>query len=392
MVLLPFAKLKELRHDLRISSRYARAPPIRHSEFTCSDNNRITKQHKVMEHHAPHLNSQFEGFYSKFDLESGAHIALIICSVPKAQTRPHMVSFTYYPKSGSPIFQREEFVGSIERNVTDKSTNAFELRIPGIGYMATHANGTTSYRLNAPDWSLEADSDSVTTWRKDKNTPEGWLINLPLPLHWHVHSTNSPCSFTLSIPPLGDNHPFADRKGRGHIHQEKNWANSFPDAHMWVQAFNANEQKGVCLAGGKIMGQTAYLLGYRSKDLVLDFMPPFSVSCFNMPFLSPFMSVDINWEERSFSISVSDYVNKLELKARAPKESGWFGLSSPFPDGHRANFCRESFIATIDVKIYKSNGWMPWHGWKQVKEERFENASLEFAGGYYPERGVSKEE
>jgi hypothetical protein len=344
----------------------------------------------AMEHYAPHPSSQFEGFYSKFDLESGAHIALIICS--KAKTRPHMVSFTYYPKSGKPIFQREEFVENIERIVTDPKTNAFELRVPGMGYMAAHANGTTSYRLNAPEWSFEADSDSVTQWRTDKNTPEGWMINLPLPLHWHVHSINSPCSFTLSIPPLGEDHPVADRKGRGHVHQEKNWANSFPDAHMWVQAFNASEQKGVCLAGGKIMGQTAYMLGYRSNDLVLDFVPPFSVSYLNMPFLSPFMSVDIDWENRSFSISVSDYVTKLELKAQAPKEPGWFGLASPFPDGHRPNFCRESFIATIDVTIYESEGWLPWQGWRKVKEEKFENASLEFAGGYYPERGESKEE
>ncbi|KAF1930720.1 uncharacterized protein M421DRAFT_357195 [Didymella exigua CBS 183.55] len=345
-----------------------------------------------MEHYAPHPSSQFEGFYSKFDLESGAHIALIICSVPQAKTRPHMVSFTYYPKNGHPIFQREEFVETIERTVTDPKTQAFELRVPGMGYMACHANGTTSYRLNAPEWSLEADSTSITQWRTDKSTPEGWIIHLPLPMHWHVHSTCSPCTFKLDLPPLGDAHPEFDRKGRGYIHQEKNWANSFPDAHMWVQAFNQESMTGVCLAGGKIMGQTAYLLGYRSDDLFLDFIPPFSVSYLNMPFLSPFMSVDIDWESRTFSISVSDYVHKLELKAQAPKEPGWFGLASPFPDGHRPNFCRESFIATIDVRVYESEGWMPWHGWRQIKQEKFANASLEFAGGYYPERGESKKE
>ncbi|KAH6615052.1 hypothetical protein C7974DRAFT_475440 [Boeremia exigua] len=345
-----------------------------------------------MEHYGPHMRSQFEGFYSKFDLESGAHIALIICSVPKARTRPHMVSFTYYPKSGTPIFQREEFVETIQRNVTDSKTNAFELRVPGMGYMACHGNGTVSWRLNAPEWSFEADSTAVTQWRTDKNTPEGWIINLPLPLHWHVHSTCSPCTFTLNIPPLGRSHPEVDRKGHANVHLEKNWANSFPEAHMWVQAFDAEDRKGVCLAGGKIIGQTAYMLGYRSKDLELDFVPPFSVSYLNMSFLSPFMSVDIDWETRSFSISVSNYVHKLELKVQAPKEPGWFGLASPFPDGHRANFCRESFIATIDVKIYESEGWMPWHGWKLIKQDKFENASLEFAGGYYPERGEPKTE
>ena len=345
-----------------------------------------------MEHFGPHMSSQFEGFYSKFDLESGAHIALIICSVPKAKTRPHMVSFTYYPKTGHPIFQREEFVENIERIVTDAKTNAFELRVPGMGYMACHGDGTISYRLNAPEWSFEADSTDVTQWRTDKSTPEGWMINLPLPLHWHVHSTCSPCTFKLDIPPLGASHPETDRKGQAHVHQEKNWASSFPDAHMWVQAFDRDEMKGVCLAGGKILGQTAYLLGYRSGDVALDFVPPFSVSLLNMSFLSPFMSVDIDWENRSFSLSVSNYVNKLELKAQAPKDHGWFTLASPFPDGHRPNLCTESFIATIHVKVYESEGWMPWHGWKLIKQDKFENASLEFAGGYYPERGESKKE
>lgn len=342
-----------------------------------------------MDHFAPHLSADFEGFYSKFDLESGSHIALIICSVPKASNRPHMVSFTYYPKNGKNIFQREHFVDNIERVTTDPNTKAFELRVPGMGYMRSKADGTTSYSLKAEDWSFEAESDTFTAWRKDKNTPEGWIINLPLPLHWHVHSLCSPCKFTLSIPSLGEDHIVVDRNGRANIHQEKNWANSFPAAHMWIQAWDANEQKGVSLAGGQILGQTAYLLGYRSKSLDLDFTPPFSLSFFSI--VAPFMSVSNDWEDRTFEISVSNYFHKLDLKAHAPKEPGWFGLASPFPDGHRANFARESFIATIEVQVYERNGWMPWSGWKQVKTEKFEGASLEFAGGYYPERGEKNE-
>jgi tocopherol cyclase len=66
-------------------------------------------------------------------------------------------------------------------------------------------------------------------------------------------------------------------------------------------------------------------------------------------------------------------------------------LASPFPDGHRPNFCRESFIATIDVQVYEKDGWMPWSAWKQVANEKFQGGSLEFAGGYYPERGEKKE-
>lgn len=342
-----------------------------------------------MEHNAPHPSAKFEGYYSKFDLSSGSHIALIICSVPNASTRPHMVSFTYYPKSGKPIFQREHFVDNIESVTTNPDTKAFELRIPGLGYMRAEGDGTTSYSLKAEDWSFEANSDSHTAWRQDKSTPEGWMIHLPLPLHWHVHSLCSPCTFQLSIPSLGDNIPPSDHRGRATFHQEKNWANSFPDAHMWVQAWDANNSKGVCLAGGKILGQTAYMLGYRSPTLNLDFVPPFSVSYLNI--FSPFMSVAMDYPSRTFALSVSNYFYKLDLKAHAPKEYGWFGLASPFPDGHRHNFCQESFLATIEVSVSERSGWMPWSAWREVRTERFEGASLEFAGGYYPERGEKEE-
>jgi tocopherol cyclase len=350
-----------------------------------------------MDHYGPHPSSQFEGYYSKFDLASGSHIALIICSVPNASSRPHMVSFTYYPASGTPIFQREHFVSSIETVVTDSRTNAFEIRVPGMGVMKTDGEGVVGYDLEAEDksWKLEAQCDSHRSWGEGeggvgKITPEGWMINLPLPLHWHVHSLCSPCSFSLSIPSLGSSFPSEDAKGRATIHQEKNWANSFPDAHMWVQAWDDEQKRGICLAGGKIMYNTAYMLGYRSPDLNLDFVPPFSVSYLNL--LSPFMSAKNDWDTRTFSISVSNYFHRLELKAHAPKESGWFGLASPFPDGHRANFCRESFIATIKVQIYEKEGWWPWSAWRKVKTEDWEGGSLEFAGGYYPERGEGKKE
>lgn len=345
-----------------------------------------------MQHFTPHHDSQFEGFYSKFDLASGAHIALIICSVPKAKTRPHMVSFTYYPPSGKDIFQREHFVENIERITTNETTKAFELRVNGMGYMRAAADGTTTYDISAGDgsWSLKAQSESYTPWRADKATPEGIFINLPFPLHWHVHSLCSPASLELSIPELGPNFPSTDGTTRATIHQEKNWATSFPDAHMWVQAWDASANRGICLAGGQILYNTAYMLGYRSPDLDIDFIPPFSISYLNL--FSPFMHVQNTWSARTFSLSVSNYFYKLRLNAHAPKEPGWFGLASPFPDGHRANFCRESFIATIEADIYARDGWWPWSPWKFVRTERFEGASLEFAGGYYPERGEGGKE
>lgn len=341
-----------------------------------------------MNHYAPHPSSKFEGWYSKFRLPSGAHIALIICSVPQAATRPHMVSFTYYPASGRDIFQREHFVSEITHVVTKTSTRAFELQIPGMGCMRVDSEGVTTYELATADWSLSAQTESHVPWSKGKSTPEGWMIYLPLPLHWHVQSLCSRCKFTLAIPCMEDALPTRDRAGKASIHQEKNWAKSFPSAHMWVQAWDADAERGVCLAGGKILGQTAYMLGYRSAEVQVDFTPPWSVAFFNV--FAPFMSVRNDWENRTFSISVSSYLRKIDLKAHAPKEYGWVGLASPFPDGHRRNFCTESFLAEVEVRVSEREGWMPWSGWREVKVERFEGASLEFAGGYFPERGEKK--
>lgn len=127
---------------------------------------------------------------------------------------------------------------------------------------------------------------------------------------------------------------------------------------------------------------TAYILAYRSPSLNIDFLPPFSLSVLG---ISPFMSIDIDWERRAFAISVSGLWRKIEVRAKAPREKDvWFGLATPFPDGHRGNFCTESFLAEVKVQVFK-RGW--WGSWTEVCSDKFENASLEFAGEYFPERG-----
>ncbi|KAF2706627.1 hypothetical protein K504DRAFT_385695 [Pleomassaria siparia CBS 279.74] len=341
-----------------------------------------------MEHFAPHLTSVFEGYYSKFDLPSGGHIALIISTVPKATTNPpHMVSFTYYPASGTPIFQREHWVSDIKR-ITTGPDHAFELRVPGLGSMTCDADSTTTYDLSCPEWTLQGMTVGRAPWSASKCTPEGWLVHLPLPLHWHVHTLASSCAFLLRIPNI--DLPSADGKGCATVHQEKNWAHSFPAAHVWIQA--RDRDRGICLAGGKILGMTAYVLGYRSRDLNIDFLPPFALSIpipffFNLS-LSPFMGVKIDWETRTFEICMSGLWRRLVLRAKAPKENGWFGLGCPFEEGHRRNFCTESFLAAVEVEIWE-RGW--WGSWREVRRERFEGASLEFGGEYFPETGVKRD-
>lgn len=336
-----------------------------------------------MDHFAPHPKARFEGFYSKFDLPSGSHIVLVICTVPKAdKLPPHMVSFTYYPSSGSPVFQREHWVKNIDRVITGPG-NAFELKTD-LGSMRVSSDSSTTYNFEAPEWSLHATAKVRTAWfpERKKETPEGWLVHLPLPLHWHVHTLSSRAVYQLDIPSLSL--PHDETRGIAYVHQEKNWASSFPSAHVWVQARDPHNQRGICLAGGKILGMHAFLLGYRSPSLNLDFLPPFALA---LPFsISPFMSHTVDYPTRTFSLAVSSFWYKLEVRAQAPKEGGWFGLGSPFPEGHRQNFCSESFLATVDVVVWERKTWWTWT-WTEVRRERFEGASLEFAGEYFLRRG-----
>lgn len=286
-----------------------------------------------------------------------------------------MLSFTYVPKDVSKTFQREVWADLVAMK-TLSDNKSFSIDVAGIGYVKWHGDSTTEYSLKHGDFALHGKTTSRKPWSDSKDTPESLLVNLPLPLHWHVHSLASDCDFTLKIPSI--DLPPPDAQGTAKVHQEKNWAHSFPSAHMWLQARDGS--RGFCCAGGQILGMEAFLLGYRSADYNLDFRPPFAT---RIAGLSPFMSYTTDWENRRFELSVQSFRQKIVVKASAPRGS-FFSLSSPFPEGHRENFLGQSFQGTFDVEIWES-GW--FSAWRLVKEDHFEECSLEFGGGYYPPAG-----
>lgn len=324
----------------------------------------------------PHPGSTFEGYYSKFRLPSGAHLALIICTVPQAEKKPHMISFTYVPHDSMHVFQRELWVDSLDM-VPKSEDIAFEQRFPD-GHVKCNADSTTEYFIDNKDFRFVAKTRTRTPWMPNMETPEGLLVHLPIPLHWHVHSLASECKFELSMP--GYDLPSEDKSGIAMVHQEKNWASSFPSAHIWVQARDGD--RGICIAGGQILGLEAFLVGYHSSNPKhsMAFRPPLAVKALG---ISPTMSVNSSWENRTFDLSVQSWTQKLVVSAKAPKGT-FFSLSSPFPDGHRENFLGESFQTTIKVQVYEAS----WLGsWQLVHEDSFEDGSLEFGGGYYPPAG-----
>lgn len=373
-----------------------------------------------MNHFQPHLPAPtFEGYYSKFDLPSGGSLALIICSVPKADTRPHMVSFTYIPPTypDTPLFQRELWTEIQMVNIQNdvlaklgfqpdpKGKVIFELRIPNIGRMRVYEDDSTEYDIRAEDFSFSASIDGASRvpWcRSDrKSTPEGLLVHLPLPLHWHVHSVEASCTFRLSIP--SDVYRHLHERDTGnmttsivrppssqlcYVHQEKNWAHSFPSSHIWIQARNHEKRSGICVAGGRTIGTEAFLVTYHGKDQAHDvaFTPPYSMKASPaLPWplnlasnVSPTCSCSVSWTEKRAVLEVSSLTRKIRIEARAPHDS-FFGLSAPFHDGHRRNFLGQSFRAKIVVQVWKVGltHWLP------LCEEVFEGGSLEFGADWY---------
>jgi len=346
-----------------------------------------------MEQYKPHPGATFEGYYNKFDLPSGAKAILIISRVPeskRAKQRNNYVTFTYIPADGSPVFQREfwpETLKFIEHSTRD----GFVITTTdGLAEFNIHGNVGT-YTLKSPDVSFHASFNTTTPWSSRAHTPEGMLVHLPLPLHWHVQSLETPVAFELTAP--SDSSVSAqDRVGDAIVHQEKNWATSFPTSHMWIQA-RRPDGRGLCLAGGEILGMEAFLIGYRNKPagVELDFRPPFAL---RIPLLfglgvGPFMSFAKDWNARTFEMSVAGLTNRLEVTASAPKGT-FYALSAPFDDGHRPNFLAQSMKATIKVVAYR-RPWMWFFGaWEKICEDTFEHGSLEFGGEYYPPRGSNK--
>lgn len=402
--------------------------------------------------HRLHPSAAFEGFYTKFAFPSGGTLVLVLCTVPQAPKNAvrHNLSVVYVPPSGEP-WTHEVFPAQILTQTTNQSTGAFVL-------VCLDAQGkelaslTTSLERNEysidlkdPPLRFAATTTHRTPWSSSSSlfsslcsflptflnpanfhvaSPEGLLSHLPLPLHWHIHSLASITAYTLALP-LAAHQYHDDRTGLSTAHEEKNWANGFPSAHVWCQARKLhprsrsplaasnliyargngsgstqyqsepdNEQggssnsSGICLAGGRTMGLNAFLLGYRNEALGLeiDLRPPFAVGV-PLPFLgvsvSPFLAFEVDWPSRRWSVDIAGWSWRVVVDASGPgssdhesrdtndsakgaaqdTENGWFTLSSPKPGGFEGQGMAQTTRGTMRVRVLRRTwGWFGWDG------------------------------
>lgn len=332
----------------------------------------------------PHV-SAFEGWYTRFVIpESGASVLFVICSVVEARIRPHVLSLTYVSPEGIAAYEKQLYIPKIERrNGHDTWTaQGSDAERSITGTMTSFEDFTTSYEVDCKDYSLRAETMDQVPFLdgKSNSTPAGWMVNLPLPLHWHVHSLASQGQISLDVPESGVNL----RPGtKAIVHQEKNWANSFPRAHMWLQAHTPSEfetQTGahLCLAGGRVYSfLNAYLLMFRNSDFSIWLRPPLTLGLFG---ISPLLSTTIDWPNRRFTVMARSWGTRIEIEAQAPPGS-FFNLAAPFSQGHMPNALAQSLNAVIEVRVWRKERW--FGEWSLATTEVFQRAGLEFGGEYY---------
>lgn len=291
-----------------------------------------------MQHYRPHPSATFEGYYSKFHLSSGSHIALVICSVPRASQNRHLLSFTYYPgqtSDGTYTFQREVFLRKLTfgDRPADQPNNGPILEFKAefeYGSMQVDATGRTVWNIHHPDFTFTAATlpQTETPWLKPQlDTPEGLLVHLPLPLHWHVQSLATKFTGTLHFSDNTYSHALdidTAKQIQGLVHQEKNWAKSFPSAHIWIQARKSpllaepqrcadGEESGLCLAGGQTIGTNSYLLAYHSAPAIQDSRKRYNLTTrppFSTEITLPGLRNLTRWLTNLFTKSKIDYPNR----------------------------------------------------------------------------------
>lgn len=174
----------------------------------------------------------------------------------------------------------------------------------------------------------------VRTLSKVRNLVLGPLeiLGRVLPIHWHVFSTASHAQWRLSTRPTSVL-PSIDltldiglpaqslASGTAIAHLEKNHGVGFPTGWVWAHSMSPsqsatisqrstpdNRQRPIrfAMAGGRILGLEAYLVGFRDdqRSLEWDFLPPWSVSFAGIALgLKTFRS----WSRRLVRLDVWDW-------------------------------------------------------------------------------------
>ena len=234
----------------------------------------------------------------------------------------------------------------------------------------TQTNDKTNFNFRIGDWTFRGAAGHHVPWNKDGSGPEGWLGNLPLPLHWFVYSVRSPLTFfELQNVDTGK----IIRGTNGAVHLEKNWGKSFPKKWIWSEGVS-RDKSNICFAisGGlvdlSIISVDAYLIGYRnpSAGIDLSFRPDNSI-----------VTTTIDGCKGNVSVKVNALSHVVEFQLFASPKTFSSCLFGPELNGFQ-RACVESYdaIATITISQRSFFG----SAYKVMDKREIPNVALEFGG------------
>ncbi|CAM6104917.1 unnamed protein product [Calypogeia fissa] len=248
----------------------------------------------------------------------------------------------------------------------------FEWKAPGLGMIKTTAD-VTEIDVTIMGYSLQARLSENVLWDADQSEsgPEGWARNLPVPTHWYVYSLGSKAEFKFSGPD-----GVLAREGRGWAHQEKNWGLTFPSGHVWFQGFTSDNSAQILGSAAyyKIgeSARTPYLItfGYRSPEIAIDMR--------TNQFGTIFKKISISPLTGEFSVEGVSASHTVYITARGDPQSLSEPILAPIGKTHWETACRETYLAEIDVEVYKHSIWGIAGNDKLVDKKTFKFAGLEF--------------
>ena len=191
-----------------------------------------------------------------------------------------------------------------------------------------------------------------------------------VPLHWFVYSLGSVAEYTYGADCAEDDPCF------GYAHQESNWGSVFPPAWIWSEGIISNNTHQYALSGGELnLGGhtlTTWLAAYHSPRIQWEFRPTLPGTIY---------TADINACTGDFTLIAEDAIRKLEIHVIAEDQESFIQVSVPTVEGFSYG-AKESFSAEVTIKAYVK---LPWFDCL-VDVSIFDNAALEFGGGYMCEQ------
>ena len=329
-------------------------------------------------------------------MDDGSSFIFIMSSVWRAKTRPHLSHLSYSPlpkMSSTDPNEVQRFACDFYPSEMDVKRRKKDDRgsVASFSLSATVPEQEANFNLHVDADKQRYEHHFVHPETKQKlrvdveiseNTPHSllgpmWLARfLPLPLKWHVFSTRSRATVTIS-----ENGQTLLKK-QGLAHQEKNWGIGFPTAWIWCQGFATPAKKGsLTIAGGALTSFTqAFMLAYRSptSHRNWDIGPASTIQLFGF---GPFVNLS-KCESRTgeLELTATNPIAGQRIVVKASADPKTFQImSAPLPKGHTPDYCHESFEATYNVTLYEKRWFQPW---EKVEETTLDNSALEFGGGW----------